>query len=145
MFFQSNVFPQTPDPDPGAGVYKSYETGEQKNQSLVTSRSQLEPQHKIQTLAESPELSAHQLASFTSMAPRPGHLKLLVTTHHQGNICYTYIIFHTIFLSVVTVARMLSNTALFLYNDNIQSPMYPVPTASGPCVADVTLLAVGKL
>ena len=83
--------------------------------------------------------------SFTSMAPRPRHLKLLVTTHHQGNICYTYIIFHTIFLSVVTVARMLSNTALFLYNDNIQSPMYPVPTASGPCVADVTLLAVGKL
>ena len=61
LLFQSNVFPQTPDPDPGAGVYKSYETGEQKNQSLVTSRSQLEPQHKIQTLAESPELSAHQL------------------------------------------------------------------------------------
>ena len=49
-------FFQTPDP-----VYKSYETEEQKNQSLVTSCSQLEPQHKIQTLAESPELSAHQL------------------------------------------------------------------------------------
>ena len=52
-------FPETP--DPGAGVYKSYETGEQKNQSLVTSSSQLEPQPNIQTLAESPELSAHQL------------------------------------------------------------------------------------
>ena len=97
-------------PDPGAGVYKSYEISEKKNQSLVTSSSQLELQHKIQTLAESP------LASFTSLELSPRHLKLLVTTHHQGNIRYTraYLIFHTIFLSVVTVKYMLSNTALFL-------------------------------
>ena len=70
-------------PDPGAGVYKSYEISEKKNQSLVTSSSQLELQHKIQTLAESP------LASFTSLELSPRHLKLLVTTHHQGNIRYT--------------------------------------------------------
>ena len=83
-------------PDPGAGVYKSYEISEKKNQSLVTSSSQLEPQQKIQTLAESP-----QLASFTSLELSPRHLKLLVTTHHQGNIRYTPTlssIVHTIFL-----------------------------------------------
>ena len=55
------------------------------------------------TRSVSPELSAHHLASFTFLAPSPRHLKLMVTTHHQGNIRYTYIIFNTIFLSVVTV------------------------------------------
>ena len=48
-----------------------YEINEQQEQSLVTSHSQLELQHKIQTLDEIPEISTHHLSSLTHWRQAP--------------------------------------------------------------------------
>ena len=47
------------------------EINEQQEQSLVTSHTQLELQHKIQTLDEIPEISTHHLSSLTHWRQAP--------------------------------------------------------------------------
>ena len=81
-------------------------TGVTRSPSSRTSRSQLELQHKIQTLDEIPELSTHQLARLTYWRQAPPTIRScwLQPKLHHGNICY---IFHNIFLSVVTLAYKL--------------------------------------
>ena len=108
------------------------EPGVMRSARTRTSSSQMELQHKIQTLDEIPELSTHHLASLThwrQATPSTIRSCWLQPKLHQGNICY---IFHNIFLSVVTLYDIQA-AVLFLYNDNIQAPEVPGPSCQWPC------------
>ena len=106
-------------------------TGVMRSARSRTSSSQLELQHKIQTLDEIPELSTHHLASLTYRRQASPSIRScwLQPKLHQGNICY---IFHNIFLSVVTLYDIQA-AVLFLYNDNIQAPEVSGPSCQWPC------------
>ena len=130
LFFKSNVLLQTPDPRAGVHLF----TGVTRSARSRTSRSQLELQHKIQTLDEIPELSTHQLASLTYWRQAPPTIRScwLQPKLHRGNICY---IFHNIFLFFIGCHIGIQAAVLFLYNDNIQAPEVPSPAQSNqwPC------------
>ena len=104
-------------------------TGVMRSARSRTSSSQLELQHKIQTLDEIPELSTHNLASLTYQHQASPSIKScwLQPKLHKGNICY---IFHSIFLSVVTLAYKLQCQLVQYYS--IQAPEVTGPSCQWP-------------